>query len=100
MSQNQKDKGNRDGNLSKEKSNGGFEKKNENSDGAPKKQQTPNEEVPNVGDQEKKGPSVVPTREPLKDEDQKESKEIGLGQIVSEGKAELEEEQPEEQEVK
>ena len=56
MSQNKKDNRDRSGDLSKEKSNGAFEKKNANSDGAQKKQQTPNEEVPNVGDQEKRGP--------------------------------------------
>jgi hypothetical protein len=56
-------------NLSKEKANGGFKKKSVNPDEAPKKQQTPNEEVPNIGDHQKKGPIVAPTPESVKDKE-------------------------------
>jgi len=67
MKQNQKDNRRHGDDQSKEKPNGGFKKKNVNPDEAPKKQQTPNEEVPNVGDQRKKGPVVAPTNKGSKE---------------------------------
>jgi hypothetical protein len=111
MKDNQKDNRNQHaGNLSKEKTNVGFEKKNSIPNEIQKKQQTPNEEVPNIGDHEKenvnkdfdkKGPAIKPNdaardnvTPKIKKEDDvdRDIKNIGLDSI--------EEELPEEQESK
>lgn len=101
---NQKDNRNQRGEQSKEKSNkGGFEKKNPGqSDGqAQERQRTPNEEVPNVGDQQqKKGPSVNPnSRASVENNDQEETGGVGED-IVNENQSNREAEQPTEQESK
>jgi hypothetical protein len=95
MSDNQKD--NQGGSLSGKPK--GFEKKNTDRDAVPEKQQTPNEEVPNVGDHGKNGPTVQPTYKPSNEnENQNPDKEESLSDIVSQTKAE--EAQPEIQEAK
>jgi len=79
----------------------GIEKKTHDPNEVPKKQQVPNEEVPNVGDHGKKGPIVAPTRNPAgENEIEENDKEESLSEIVSQDKAEREEQQPEVQEAK
>ena len=93
MSDKQKGNRNHGGDRLREKSNGGFEKKNANRHEDQKKQQTPNEEVPNVGDHAKKGAIVSPTHKSSKEHaNQKNEKEEGLGENVSKGKVRSEEE--------
>lgn len=110
MSDNQKDNRNQNsGNMSKEKTNVGFDKKNENHNDTQKKQQTPNEEVPNIGDHEKrnlskafdkKGPSNKPDAYPSKDHGKQKNERDEDREIKNQGKIGMEEEQPEEQESK
>lgn len=79
----------------------GIEKKKYDPNEVPKKQQIPNEEVPNVGDQGKKGPIVAPTRNPAGESETEENdREESLSEIVSQDQSEREESQPEVQRAK
>lgn len=103
MSENQKKQGAVDQveEIQVEEITRGFEEEISSPNGVPKKQQTPNEEVPNVGDQEKRGPLVPPTRTPEGErEDEDNHKEESLSDIVSQDESEQVEPQPETQEAK
>jgi len=67
----------------------GFEEEISSPNGVPRKQQTPNEEVPNVGDHEKRGPLVPPTRTPEGEHENEDNhKEESLSDIVNQSKDE------------
>lgn len=88
------------GNRSEEKSKD-FEKRTVDPNEVPKKQQLPNEEVPNVGDHGKKGPTVAPTRKSSpENENQEDRGEESRRKILNQDNTILEEPQPEEQEAK
>lgn len=87
MKEKQKDNRRQGDNLSKERPGGGFEKKNTNPDGAPKKQQTPNEEVPNVGDHKKSGPIVASDHQSSKENENPKRRDEGLRQPANKDKA-------------
>lgn len=99
MSDNQKNQQAGDRSDGKSK---GFEKRNDPNE-VPKKQQVPNEEVPNVGDHGKKGPTVDPTRKLSAESENQENENQGeesRRKILNQDNTELEEPQPEEQEAK
>jgi hypothetical protein len=92
---------NQDAGNQLEKITRGFEKETPRPNEVPEKQQIPNEEVPNVGDHGKKGPTVPPNRNPAGENENEESeREESLSEILSQGKIEREEQQPEVQEAK
>ena len=87
---NRKENRNKYANLSKEKKEEGFEKEKVTPSQEPKKQQTPNEEVPNVGDHEKQGPTIKPSQNSLNENvDTNDDKEESLAEIVSQSKEDL-----------